>query len=122
VDKLHNNKNCSQFIHDVLNAIEKEMLVVLSKDRKRSSSAELREKFEVFYDRCMNDVDQDYCTKGIPAPLPRFARTSTAVEAFLNETAEKLMDDHPPDLEIETHSGKIRKSMLPSELAKIDDI
>ena len=58
----------------------------------------------------------------MPSPLPSFARSATAVEAILNETAEKLMKDNPPELETETHVGKTRKSMLPGDLANVDKI
>jgi hypothetical protein len=98
------------------------MLVVLSEDKKRSPSGNLREKFEGFYSRCMDSHHHDYCAKGIPIPLPKVSRYATAVEAILNQTAEKLMEDHPLDLEIEPHVGKVRKSMRPEELAKMDDI
>jgi hypothetical protein len=98
------------------------MLVVISKDKKRPPSGTLRNKFEGFYSMCLNPADPGYCTKGMPSPLPIVARSATAVDAILNETAEKLMEDNPPDLEIEIHVGKTRKSMLPEQLAKIDDI
>ena len=122
MNNLHSNKNCSQFIHDVLNVIEKEMLVVLSEHKKRSSSGVLRGKFEHFYSRCMDPQDQDYCTKGAPVPLPKVFKAATGVGVILNETAQKLMEDYPLDIETEIHTERIRESMKPEDLAKIDEL
>jgi hypothetical protein len=113
-DRLHNDPNCSQFIHDALDIIEKEMLVVLSQDRKRSSSKELRLKLQDIHSKCLGS--EDYCTKGVPKP--RLFRAATAVLVPLNETAEKTIEEYHTVLP--THEGKTRRSMLPLELEKID--
>jgi hypothetical protein len=94
------------------------MLVVISEDKKRSSSGALREKFDDFCLKCMDTNDLDYCTKGIP--IRRMFKSATAVEAILNETAEKMIKENQSDLELETYEGKTRRSMLPENLEKID--
>ncbi|KXX83292.1 Cyclin-dependent kinase-like 4 [Madurella mycetomatis] len=61
--KLHGLKTCTQFIHDALDIIEDEMLVVISEERTRTRSTPLRRKFEKMYQKCV--VDAAYETKGL---------------------------------------------------------
>ena len=98
------------------------MLVVLSEDGKRASSGALSTKFQEVYSKCLGTSGLDYCMKGIPRPMPGFARSATAVQAILNENAKKTMKDNPPDMELEIHAGKLRKSMPEKDLENIDGI
>ncbi|KAE9364081.1 kinase-like protein [Stipitochalara longipes BDJ] len=66
IHDMHNDKRCSQFIHDALDIIETDMLVVLSQERKRSESGPLKKKFGDLLSKCMDDNDLEYCTKGAP--------------------------------------------------------
>lgn len=118
-DKLHRQPNCSQFIHDALNIIEKEMLVVLSQTKVRSSSKELRAKFEEIYKHCL--VDEDYCLKGVPQQ--RMFRAATAVLVPLNETARHTIEEYGIELPShDTNERAPRRSMLPAQLGNIDVI
>jgi len=92
------------------------MLVVLSKDRQRSSSGILSGKFEGFYSKCMDDNNSDYCLKGVPRP--RLLRAATGVQAFPNETAENTIRECQPELQI--HLGETRKSMRPEDMMSMD--
>lgn len=118
-DKLHGQSTCSQFIHDVLNIIEKNMLVVLSQSRTRSSSKDLRKEFQTIYEQCLDD--EEYCLKGVPQP--RLFRAATAVEVPLNKTARTTIEDYgivlPPH---GTNERAPRKSMLPAQLEKLDEV
>ncbi|KAF4637028.1 hypothetical protein G7Y89_g1068 [Cudoniella acicularis] len=91
-----------------LEVIETEMLVVLSKDRKRSSSETLLAKFQDLYLKGRDDSGLDYRVKGIPIRL--VFRPPMAVEVLLNEDAEMAIAQSPSDLELETHVGGARKS------------
>lgn len=55
--------------------------------------------------------DLDYCLKGMPIRRP--FRVVTAVEADLNETSKKALEDYNPRLP--TYSGKKNKSILPTD-------
>ena len=94
------------------------MLVVLSREKKRSSSGTLREKFQHYHLKCLDTNNSDYCMKGIPRF--RIFGTEAAVEVILNEFAEKTMKGNPSDLELETHVGRTSRSLLPEELQNID--
>jgi len=94
------------------------MLVVLSQEKKRSTSGILREKFLGFYSKCLDENNSDYCLKGVHEF--QFSRVQTAVEAILNKTAKETMKENPTDLEVEVHEGKTNKSLGEEELKNID--
>jgi len=97
------------------------MLVVLSQEKKRSPSGSLRQKFERFYSKCLDENSSDYCMKGVPE-FGRVSRVQTAVVADLNETAKETMPENPTDLEVEIHAGKMNQSLWEEDLKKIDKI
>ena len=117
--KLHNNPKCSQFVHDALDIIQNEMLVVLSQDRKRSLSGPLKKKFGDLYSTCMNDSDVDYCTKG--DPQRRLVRYGTGVTVIPSENAETEIKNKQPDFQ--TYKGETtRESMRPEQFENMDRI
>lgn len=103
--------------------IENHMLIVLSKDRKRALSGELRKKFEDIHSRCMNDR-RNYCLEGVPKPMPSITRAATVVEAPLNEVAKLAISEHNPDLPTfdPAREKEMRKSMRPAELENMDQV
>jgi hypothetical protein len=114
---MHNNKRCSQFIHDALDIIETEMLVVLSQERKRSESGPLKKKFGDLLSKCMDDSDLEYCTKG--APQRRLLRYGTGVDIIPSEAAETEIRDKKPN--IQTYQGSAtRKSIRPDQFDRLD--
>ncbi|RDL36222.1 uncharacterized protein BP5553_06834 [Venustampulla echinocandica] len=121
-NKMRLHEKCPKFIHDVLDVIENQMLIVLSQDRKRALSWELKERFEQIHLKCMDDSDQGYCIRGVP--IQRDARSASVVEANLNDIAKLTISEHRPDLP--THDiardGEARKSMLPEDLKNMDKI
>ncbi|RSM19819.1 hypothetical protein CDV31_001176 [Fusarium ambrosium] len=92
IQGLRGHENCSQLIHDVLDLIQHEMLVVLEDKQKkaligstgkRSPSGELKKKL----DRIQHKCTETYCTKG----LPRADKTpllAPAVKVELNSFAK----------------------------------
>ncbi|UPK99688.1 hypothetical protein LCI18_010623 [Fusarium solani-melongenae] len=92
IQRLRRHENCSQLIHDVLDLIQHEMLVVLEDKRKkapigstvkRSSSGELKNKL----DRIQRKCTETYCTKGLPRDDEK-PLLAPAVEVELNSVAK----------------------------------
>jgi hypothetical protein len=100
--------------------IEKDMLIVLSQDRRRLPSGKLRTKFANLHLECMKS--SDYCVKGSP-DIRRPFRSATVVEANLNDVAKLAIADNKPELATydPTPDRQIRRSMLPKDLEEIDD-
>jgi len=118
INKLRSHENCSKFILDALDVIEKEMLVVISEKKKRSSSGTLRKKFQGFQSKCQDESNSDYCMKRVLEF--RFSRVQTAVDATLNEKAEETMKENPTDVEVEVHEGETHNSLGEEGLRNID--
>lgn len=53
IHKLREHPNCTQFIRGVLLLVETKMLVVITDEVKRASSAQLHEKFDKMYRQCV---------------------------------------------------------------------
>jgi len=99
------------------------MLIVLSKDRKRSLSGKLRTEFERIHSRCTDEGDREYCLK--PVPQRRNFRAGTVVEADLSDTAKMTLSERPPVPGLPTHDpsqdGEMRKAMRPKDLENMDN-
>ncbi|CAM1510687.1 Fc.00g010220.m01.CDS01 [Cosmosporella sp. VM-42] len=108
IDSLRSHRNCSNFVHDCLDIIDGQMLIVLSTEKRRSASGALRNEFDAIRLKCDEEA---YCKQGCPKPA--LQRATTAVEVPLNEAAEKLIRDNAIELPI--HSGRTKKSWLPPE-------
>ncbi|RGP81741.1 serine threonine kinase [Fusarium longipes] len=120
--KLHQHPNCSDFLHDALDIIEQEMLVVLAEGRTRSPSGKLRKSFERLAKRCASE--QSYI-RGNPWTHSRVEtaralrrENNIAVEAIPNDNAQKLMDT--VQIALEVHQGPTRRSLRPKELSNLD--
>ncbi|KAI1015401.1 hypothetical protein LB504_011033 [Fusarium proliferatum] len=50
--KLHQHPYCSEFLHDALDIISKEMIVVIAQGRSRSSSRQILNAFQKLSSRC----------------------------------------------------------------------
>lgn len=102
MQKLHEDERCPTFIHNILDMIENEMLIILSNDgdltsvsRDRSSSTTLKRKLQEFVSKC--EVDDEYCFQGRP-DRDRPLRAPTVVVAPLNREAEDSIQMHKPTL------------------------
>lgn len=109
-------------MHSALDIIEKEMLVVLAKDRKRSSSGKLLGAFQVLASKCQSQ--QGYI-RGNPwtenkhkAAAARMRENNMAVEAVPSENAQAIMDNGQITLTV--YEGQTRKSLRPEELRNMD--
>ncbi|KAK4445806.1 kinase-like domain-containing protein, partial [Podospora aff. communis PSN243] len=61
IARLHRRENCSQFVHEVLDVIQNEMMVV--DQQKRSDASKLLKKFKDLSTNCKG-IDQVYATRG----------------------------------------------------------
>lgn len=89
-------------MHDTLDVIEKEMLVILSQTKLRSESKQLEESFGDIYRQFMDDENPDYCTKSVPFPLPSIPRVATAVEVTLKEETEQELAENQLHIDLYT--------------------
>jgi hypothetical protein len=110
-------------LHDALDVVEQEMLVVLSADIKRSPSGKLREEYERLSQKCNSrpgyTQGRPWGDEKLEIARKRMSELNIAVEAVPNENAEALIRKFPSQLPI--HEGKIRKSLRTAELENIDN-
>jgi hypothetical protein len=115
---LHNLPNCTKYIHDLLDMIENDMLIVLSVDRKRERAPVLLKKLDEMNQKCIDDVE--YCMK--KAPSKRMFRAPAGTEARLNENAMNMVTKNSMRGKLLTHVPErpVHKSMREDELEKVD--
>ncbi|KAF6794282.1 FAD binding domain protein [Colletotrichum sojae] len=65
---LHNNRGCTQYVHDLLKFVQERMLIVESSGRERAKCSEVVQELHRIYDRCL--LDEEYCTKPVRWGLP----------------------------------------------------
>ncbi|KAJ4388599.1 hypothetical protein N0V93_006057 [Gnomoniopsis smithogilvyi] len=111
MSELHGDPKCTDWIHDLLDLVEKHMLLVVSPEHQRKSAsylaAELREM-----DRKMSDME--YCLSR--KPEDRLARWTEppGVLSELNETARRSVAQVRPELN--TYRGtQLHRSLMPNE-------
>ncbi|KAI0172132.1 kinase-like domain-containing protein [Hypoxylon sp. FL1284] len=78
---LHSHKHCTQFVHDFLDMIEEQMLIVETTERKRSRTKALLERLKTFNDGCKNEA---YCVNAVPRPALSERGTPIIAEAQLS--------------------------------------
>ncbi|KAM7201065.1 Protein kinase-like domain containing protein [Naviculisporaceae sp. PSN 640] len=119
IRELHAHPNCTQFAHDLLDKVEKEMLIILSQDKKRSMSGTLRADFQRMYDKCIKDIS--YATKRVPEKRKR--SEPVAVEAELAPTMQdELKLSQTLGKTLETYTGRRQKSMTKEDLERMDEL
>ena len=120
INDLHNDERCTQYIHDFLDVIENDMLVVLSADRQRKRSPVLLGKLNDMHQKCLTNAE--YCLEKIP--IKRLYRTPTGTEARLNATATGWIAKNNMRQVLSKHQlepdRRIHKSRQPEELEKVD--
>ncbi|KAI3391292.1 hypothetical protein diail_7623 [Diaporthe ilicicola] len=124
IQRLHSDDRCPGLIHDILEMIEGEMLVILSRNEKgattdRSTSKVLSAKLSGFVSRC--ETDNDYCFRGKPYK-DRLVRAPTVVVAPLNEEAENSIKQLRAD-ELQRHDpldseSRTKSTVIWEELPK----
>ncbi|RYP68386.1 hypothetical protein DL769_005514 [Monosporascus sp. CRB-8-3] len=106
---------CSEFVDDVIDVIDREMIVVLGKGNKRTYADKLEPKFAGFYDRC-NKEGKSYCV--VRVKQPRESKPLDPVEALLNEKAQLTIEDKKPNLS--AHWGAVSQTLSAVELERLD--
>lgn len=102
VQELHTNERCSQFMHDLLDVVMKNMLLVESKSRIDATS--LYQTFVRFKDRAREDKDY------LLAPRP-WPSCIDSVRLEPNTSQRKVrFDEHAVDSSSSNLSGKLNKS------------
>lgn len=92
MSELHNDPLCSQWVHDLLDLIESDMLVVLSKEHTRKSSQLLLDKLRDMDNRAQSS--EQYSTGPAPQDRTPYWRPQVGTIAELNEAAQKHVFDN----------------------------
>lgn len=107
---LRRHPKCSQMVQEMLNIIERQMLVVLSQIRLRSPSAELRNQFQKIHHASVGD--DDYCVG--PAKISADGPVSPeVVEAQPNDEAQRWIDTKAASLK--EHRGPVSMGLTPQQ-------
>ncbi|PNP80468.1 hypothetical protein FNYG_06067 [Fusarium nygamai] len=83
IRRLDHHESCTNYIHDILDIVEKYMVVVRTVDVERASIGELLEKFKDVDRRVQDDDQRDYIAKPTPGPRKTPTKAPTAVEAHV---------------------------------------
>lgn len=87
---FHNHPGCTSFVHELLDLIQKEMIVVLSGSKVRARADVLLAKLDIMHRKAMDESQIDYITKDCPRDNPNI--DVVAVEAIFNNTARERVD------------------------------
>ncbi|KAK0609727.1 kinase-like domain-containing protein [Bombardia bombarda] len=109
---LHQHPLCTRFIHDALDIIEKKMIIVMSADLKRATSAELEIEFKRLYEDL---TDADFTD---PDPQIRQYESTVGVEAKLKSIAQQTIEESGTQI-LPYIGSKPRSSM--TDYDKLDD-
>ncbi|KAF5637366.1 serine threonine kinase [Fusarium tjaetaba] len=85
IQRLDHHESCTNYVHDILDIIEKYMVVVQTNDVKRASTSELLEKFKAVDQRVQDDAKRDYIAKPTPGPRKTQTKALAIVEAHVVE-------------------------------------
>jgi hypothetical protein len=106
---------CTQYFHDLLDLIERDMVVTLSQDQVRCTSSQVFQKVKAMHDRVMEPSD-GYCRD--TKPEKRFPKICIPVQANLNATAKGEIARRRPNLAV--YGGKkTRKSKTREQLSSL---
>jgi hypothetical protein len=99
--ELHENKNCTEYLHKFLNLIQLEMLVV--ERTARSEIGAIHTKLKDWYESCL--VDEVFCNK--PAPWNKSSRKGLSDMPAV--VVELSVDDRKMllDLGLPTYNGEV---------------
>lgn len=101
--ELHGDPNCTEWMHDLLQIIEEDMLVVLSVEgNQRKSSADLLKKMLMMDARCR--TEESYCLRGYRDP--RVWEQSVGTLAELNDEGKRHIDQTKHQLRVHRPDGR----------------
>ncbi|KAI2780617.1 kinase-like domain-containing protein [Daldinia loculata] len=106
VATMHSHPRCTQFLHDFLDLIEQEMLIVGTESKKRMKTNGLLEKLNELYVKCTRN--EDYCTNGVPQQHRRTDTELLIAEAQLNDNILDLLQQ--PSAHLRTVSGRMERA------------
>lgn len=110
--ELHRHSKCTPWVHDLLDLIEQDMLVILSSDQQRKSSSELVKRLQ--------EMDQKMSSTTYSSK-PKIRLTTgtrpSGVLAELNETSQRHVMQAQPRLDTyyPTEGAKLHRSVMPNE-------
>lgn len=113
MSELHGEPNCSPWIHDLLDLIEKHMLLVPSPEIQRKSAHYLLGQLQVMDQKTS---DEEYCSAKKPQDRLRTWTKPIGVLSGLNETARRHVNHVKPKLDTFNSEGRIlHRSLMPNE-------
>ncbi|KAI0438561.1 hypothetical protein F4803DRAFT_534728 [Xylaria telfairii] len=74
IQRLHEHERCTEYIHRLLDLLERKMIVVQTDSAKRTSSGNLRKELGKIHQQVEDDKNKEYILK--PVPGPRSTSTS----------------------------------------------
>ena len=120
INDLHRHPNCTNYVHDLLNMIEDDMLIVISTDQPRGTSSALLQRLSDMNQRCIEEAT--YCMAKTPDPY-RLVRVPTGTRARLAPEAEEMLIKNNMQDRLPTHrleDGKrYHQSLSPEGFAKM---
>jgi hypothetical protein len=81
-ERLHGHPHCTKYLHDLLDVVDNDMLVVLSPHTERLSSSRILAKFQQMHVRAV--YDSTYCEH--PCPSNNTWKAKATVEADIHHT------------------------------------
>jgi hypothetical protein len=121
INTLHNDPHCTDYIHDFLDIIETDMLVVLSAEQTRERSPSLLDKLKGIHEKC---GIEDYCLKKTPKECQ--FQPPLRIEAKLSEKARDMIARHKMLDKLSKHipdpDKPIHRSLRPDELDNVDQL
>ena len=105
---MHAHPKCSQFVHDCLDMIERDMIIVESEGAggKRARASVLYDRLRRMEQRCA--VDVDYATRGVP--VQRHFQAAVPVLGELNAAAREAVEKKMPTMLV--YRGRTRRTLL----------
>lgn len=104
--QLHADVRCTAWMHDLLNMVQLDMLVVDPRERKMSNV--LMNNLRTMDQKCQND--DRYCTNSVARPAT--GRRQTGMLAQLNHVAQKHVKDMENNLKVHGKDKEVKRVTL----------
>lgn len=113
MSELHGERNCTPWLHDLLDLIEKHMLLVPSPQKQRKSASYLLAELQRMDRRTSS---KSYCTAREPQDRLSSWSKPEGFLSELNETAQRHVNDVNPRLDTYISDGRaLHRSQMPDE-------
>ncbi|KAK7735810.1 hypothetical protein SLS63_003770 [Diaporthe eres] len=114
ISELHDEPYCSKWVHDLLDLVENDMLVVLSTTHTRKTAKTLLDKLRDMDEKVQSS--SQYSTGRAPQNRTPYWRPQVGTTAELNEAAHQNVVDHG----VGTHQSDERQLEQSEDLARLD--